>query len=70
MPLAIDKPAFVLFLVSPKVDAEALLLVVLILSLVDDAISVVVYPNTMHFVVFPLTFVDTPIGKMVDSQAV
>ena len=69
VPLTIDKPALVLFLVSSKIDTEALLFVVFILSLVDDAISVVIYPKTMHFVVFPLTSVDTSISKMVDSEA-
>ena len=68
--LTIDKPALVLFLISPKKDAETSLFVFFILSLVDDAITVVEYPDTMHFIVFPLTFIDAPISKMVDSKAI
>lgn len=70
MPLSIDKPALVLLLVPCQVDTIALLFVVLILSLVENAISVVINPETMHFVILPLTFVVASIGKLVDSEAI
>lgn len=68
MLLTIEKPAFVLFLIFSKIDAETLLFVIFILSLVDDTIAVIIYANTMHFVFLPLTFVNTPVSKMVDPE--
>ena len=70
MPLTIDKPALVLFLIPSKKDTEATLFIVFILSLVDDAASMVEYSDTMHHIILPLTFIDSPISKIVDTESI